>query len=70
MAHGPIPDKPVSPEEFLMEGLKHRDGSTFRPTETQLRFIREAASSGQRLQREDAEALAANSLRNLESPTQ
>jgi hypothetical protein len=58
MAHGPIPDKPVGMEEFLAESLKLKDGRDFRPTETpQLRFIREAAASGQRLQREDAAAL-------------
>lgn len=45
MAHGPIPDKPVSMEEFL-GGLKLKDGRSFRPTETQLRFLREAAAKG------------------------
>jgi hypothetical protein len=50
-------------EEFLAEGLKLKDGKDFQLTETQLRFIREAAASGQRLQRQDAAALAANSLR-------
>jgi len=63
MAHGPIPDKPVSGEEFLTESLKLEDGRDFRPTERQLRFIREAAASGRRLQQEDAAALTANSLR-------
>ena len=58
MAHGPIPDKPVTPEQFLSEGLKLKDGQTFEPTEWQLRFIRESAAKGQALQRADAAALA------------
>ena len=59
MPHDPIPDKPVGMEEFLAESLKLKDGKPFRPTETQLRFLRESAASGQRLLREDAEALSA-----------
>lgn len=57
MPHGPIPDKPVSMEEFLAEGIKLKDGSPFRPTEAQLRFIREQAAKGEQLLREDAAAL-------------
>jgi hypothetical protein len=51
MAHGPIPDKPVGIEEFLRERLKRKDGEPFRPTEIQLRFLRESAAKGQRLLR-------------------
>lgn len=70
MPHGPIPDKPVGMEEFLAERLKLKDGSPYQPTETQLRFLREAAAKGQKRQREDADALTANALRNSVSLSQ
>jgi hypothetical protein len=63
MAHGPIPDKPVSMEEFLAESLKLKDGSPYQPTETQLLFLSQAARKGQRLLREDAEAMNASARR-------
>lgn len=64
MRHGPSPDEPVSAEQFLREGrLRHEDGRLFSPTETQLRFIREAAAKGEQLLRDDVEALNANARR-------
>lgn len=33
-------EQPVTPEQFLKEGLKLKGGRPYSPTETQLRFIR------------------------------
>jgi hypothetical protein len=53
-------------EEFLKEGrLVRKSGTVFQATETQLRFLREAAAKGQALQRADAAALS-----SLHRPTQ
>ena len=51
----------VTTEEFLKAGRlrKKADGQPYQPTEAQLRFLRESAREGQRLMREDAEALNA-----------
>jgi hypothetical protein len=58
MAHGPIPDKPVTMEEFLKDGrLVRRSGTAFQATEVQLRFLREAAANGRAIQGADAAAL-------------
>jgi hypothetical protein len=66
MAHGPIPDSGVTIEEFLTEGrLVQKSGRVFQATETQLRFLREAAAKGRALQRADVAA-----LNSLHAPTQ
>ncbi len=54
-------------ERFLAESVRTKDGQPFRPTEFQLRFLRKIGQASQRMQQEDAEAIAALTRRNYRS---
>lgn len=64
MAHGP---RTAEMERFLAESVRTKDGQPFRPTEFQLRFLRKIGQASQRMQQEDAEAIAALTRRNYRS---